>query len=139
MANKPRIVFDTNAIDSALLLKHSVSRLAFDKALAEGELLCSVETVDELNLTLMQKDFSKYVTENERLEFIASLLREASIVSVNVHVGDCRDPRDNKFLELAISGSAACIVTGDKDLLVLHPFRGISIMTPRDFLNKVWN
>jgi predicted nucleic acid-binding protein len=72
------------------------------------------------------------------MEFLAVLLREPRLVEVTVHVGECRDPRDNKFLELAISGNADCIVTGDQDLLVLHPFRGISIVSPRGFLDGTW-
>jgi putative PIN family toxin of toxin-antitoxin system len=135
---KPRFVFDTNAIISAALLKRSVSRQAFDKALDEGELLVSAETIDELNQVLGRVDFAKYVTEDERLEFLAVLLREATFVEVTAHVGECRDPSDNKFLELAVSGAAGCIVSGDQDLLVLHPFRGISIVTPRGFLDEVW-
>jgi len=135
---KPRFVFDTNAIISAVLLKRSVSRKAFDKALDEGEVLVSVETIDELNRVLGREDFARYITEEERMEFLAVFLREARLVEATVHVGECRDPSDNKFLELAVSGEAQCIVSGDKDLLVLHPFRTISIVTPRDFLDDVW-
>jgi putative PIN family toxin of toxin-antitoxin system len=138
MATKPRFVFDTNAIISAVLIKRSISRRAFDKAISEGELLISVETIDELNRVLGREDFARYVTEDERMEFLAVLLREARLVEVTVHVGECRDPQDNKFLELAISGNAECIVSGDQDLLVLHPFRGISIVTPRDFFDEMW-
>ncbi len=138
MPAKPRFVFDTSAIISAALLKRSVSRKAFDKALDEGELLVSAETVDELNQVLGRVDFTKYVTEDERLEFLAVLLREATFVEVTVYVGECRDPSDNKFLELAVSGAAVCIVSGDQDLLVLHPFRGIPIVTPRGFFDEVW-
>jgi putative PIN family toxin of toxin-antitoxin system len=138
MSAKPRFVFDTNAIISAVLIKRSISRRAFDKAISEGELLVSAETIDELNRVLGREDFARYVTEDERMEFLAVLLRETRLVEVPVHVGECRDPRDNKFLELAISGNAECIVSGDQDLLVLHPFRGIPIVTPRDFLDEVW-
>ena len=138
MPTKPQFVFDTSAIISAVLLKRSVSRKAFDKALDEGELLVSAETIDELNQVLGRVDFTKYVTEDERLEFLAVLLREATFVEVTVHVGECRDPSDNKFLELAVGGAAVCIVSGDQDLLVLHPFRGISTVTPRGFLDEVW-
>ena len=46
----------------------------------------------------------------------------------------CRDPKDDQILELAVSGNADCIVTGDDDLLTLNPFRGIAIITPADFL-----
>jgi putative PIN family toxin of toxin-antitoxin system len=138
MPAKSRFVFDTSAVISALLLKRSVSRGAFDKAMSKGEFLVSAETIDELNQVLAREDFARYVTEEERMEFLAVLLREATLVEATVHVGECRDPSDNKFLELAISGNAECIVSGDRDLLVLHPFRGISIVTPREFLDEVW-
>ena len=43
-------------------------------------------------------------------------------------------PKDNKFLELALSGKGSHIITGDSDLLVLHPFRGVAIVSPQSFL-----
>lgn len=49
-------------------------------------------------------------------------------------IEECRDPKDNKILEVAVEGKADVIVTGDKDLLVLHPFRGIPIIGPAEFL-----
>ena len=72
--------------------------------------------------------------EDERLEFLATLVREAELVVVTDVVTDCRDPKDNKFLELALSGKATHIVSGDEDVLVLHPFRGVLILTPQAFL-----
>jgi len=60
--------------------------------------------------------------------------REALFIESEVKISECRDPKDNKFLELAVAGDANCIVTGDKDLLVLNPFRGIKIISPSDFL-----
>ncbi len=51
-------------------------------------------------------------------------------------INECRDPKDNKYLELVVSGKAECIVTGDEDLLVLNPFRGIEILTVQKFLAK---
>jgi len=98
----------------------------------------SADTIDELNEVLKREDFARYVTEEERMEFLVVLLRESRQVEVTEHVDECRDPRDNKFLELAVSGNADCIVSGDQDLLVLHPFRGIPVVTPRDFLEEVW-
>ena len=60
-------------------------------------------------------------------------------MQIELHIGVCRDPNDDKFLELALSGGADCIVSGDKDLLVLHPFRGVPIVTPRDFVSEAWH
>jgi predicted nucleic acid-binding protein len=56
------------------------------------------------------------------------------MVEVTRYISICRDPRDDKFIELAIAGQAKCIVTGDKDLLNLHPFGELAILTPRQFL-----
>ena len=61
-------------------------------------------------------------------------MRDVELLEVIEVVTDCRDPKDNKFLELALIGKATHIVSGDEDLLVLHPFRGISILTPQSFL-----
>jgi len=121
-----------------LLLRQSVTRQALDKALEEGELLVSRATVEELNDVLRREAFDRYVTEEERIQFLTALVREAILIDVTETVTECRDPKDNKFLELAVAGRASCIVSGDDDLLVLHPFRGIPILTPRAFLEWIW-
>ena len=61
------------------------------------------------------------------------LLRGEGVVPEG-RITACRDPRDDKFLEVAVAGKADVIVSGDKDLLVLDPFAGIPIVSPRDFL-----
>ncbi|MCS7309617.1 MAG: putative toxin-antitoxin system toxin component, PIN family [Armatimonadetes bacterium] len=134
MASEHRFVFDTNVMVSALLLRQSVARQALDKALQQGRLLLSRETVEELSSVLRRSEFERYVTEDERLEFITALVREGVWVEISERVELCRDQKDNKFLELAVSGRASCIVSGDEDLLALHPFRGIPILSPRQFL-----
>ena len=49
-------------------------------------------------------------------------------------VADCRDPKDDKYLELAFAAGAETIVSSDDDLLVLHPWRGVRILRPADYL-----
>lgn len=83
---------------------------------------------------LRRRKFDPYLREEERLAFLAALIREAEIVDVTRVITECRDPKDNKFLELAIGGAASHILTGDADLLAMHPFRGVAILTPHDFL-----
>jgi uncharacterized protein len=129
-----RVVMDTNVVVSAVLLPRSMPRQAFDRALEHGTLLMSSATVAELNDVLRSPRFDPYVHEDERLEFLATLVRDAELVEVTEVVTDCRDPKDNKFLELALNGKATHIVSGDEDLLVLHPFRGIPILPPQDFV-----
>jgi uncharacterized protein len=130
-----RCVFDTNVIVSAALLAGSVPRKAFDKALDEGRILISAPVLLELAEVLSRKKLDKYLLEEERMRFLVALLKEAELVEITEAVSECRDVKDNKFLELAVSGKADCIVSGDDDLLVLNPFRGIPILTPREFLS----
>jgi len=127
---------DTNVIVSALLLAESTSRRAFDRAIDLGKILLSFAALAELNDVLGRRKFRKYVTENEAKRFLAALVREAAWVEVKVRVAACRDPSDDKFLELAVSGGATHIISGDHDLLALNPFRGISVLTPAAFLER---
>lgn len=129
-----RFVFDTNVVVSALLLADSIPRQAFDKALDQGTVLISVPVILELANVLSRKKLNKYLLENERMRFLIGLLKETELIDTTETITICRDPRDNKLLELAVDGTADYIVTGDTDLLVLHPFRAIQILTPRDFL-----
>lgn len=136
MPSKPLCVFDANAIISALLLPDSTPRRAFDKARAQGRILLSEPILNELDAVLRRPRLEKYVHEAERIHFLVALLREARVVRVTKIVCDCRDPKDNKYLELALEAQAVCIVTGDNDLLELNPYRGIAILTPRQFLDS---
>ncbi len=132
--NKFRFVLDANVIISALLFKNSEPRRAFDKALDNGDILLSVPVLLELNEVLTRKKFRKYLLENERKDFLASLAREAELKEIEEKIRVCRDPKDDKYLELAVNGKAEFIITGDNDLLVLNPFRSIKIITPVQFL-----
>jgi putative PIN family toxin of toxin-antitoxin system len=129
-----RTVIDTGVAVSAVLLPRSVPRQAFDAAAARGKLLVSEATVAELDEVLRRPKFNKYVPEDMRLEFLAALVQQAEQVVVTEVITACRDAKDNKFLELAVCGRARHIVSGDADLLALHPFRGIAIVTPQAFL-----
>ena len=135
MPSKLRYVFDANVIVSALLLPDSTPRRAFDKACSHGQMLLSEPIIHELDGVLRRPRLEKYIREDERIHFLVALLREAHIVRVTESIADCRDPKDNQYLELAHAAQAICIVTGDKDLLELHPHRGIPILTPRQFLD----
>ena len=129
-----RVVIDTNVLVSRLLVTGSVSACAVDKALVHEEVIISESTVDELTDVLSREKWDRYVSIKDRQEFVRRLLQIATMVSVISETEDCRDPADNQFLALALDGQAACILTGDKDLLALHPWRGIEIICPADFL-----
>ena len=129
-----RCVFDTNVLVSALLLSNSIPRWALDLALQKGKVLLSLAVLAELNDVLTRKRFRRYVEEEDIRLFLAALTHKAELVDVDVLITACPDPKDNKFLEVGVSGRAAYIVTGDSDLLGLNPFRGIQILSPHSFL-----
>ena len=135
MPDKPVYVLDANVIVSAVLLPRSLPRKAFDYALEKGRIAISEAVINELDDVLRRPRLNKYVHEEERLQFLMALLKEAHLVAVNRIVEDCRDPKDNKYLELALEAGAACILSGDKDLLELHPYHGSPILTPRQFID----
>ena len=134
MAKGERVVFDTNVIVSALLIKASVARRCLDKARETGQILLSVDVIKELQDVLGRRDFDRYIDEEDRIQFLTLLVREAELVDITERVVECRDPKDDKFLELAVNGKADIIVSGDDDLRVLHPFRNIPIFSPRQFM-----
>lgn len=135
MTSNPRFVLDTGIIVSAVLLPRSVPRQTVDLAFAGGHVLASTETIDELDEVLRRPKFNRYLQEAERLLFLAAFIRDVKIVEVTQRLTGCRDPKDDNFLELTVSGNATCIVSGDDDLLVLNPFRGVAILTPQEFMS----
>ena len=129
-----RTVLDTNAIVSALLFNDSAPGRALIRALDTGTILVSAALAQELQDVLNRPQFDRYITREERDEFLMAFMREAELVEITETVAACRDPKDNQILELAVSGNADYIVTGDDDLLVLNPFRDIAIIAPADFV-----
>lgn len=89
----------------------------------------------ELADVLRRDKFNKYVAELDRQRFLAAYIREATLIEPGVTIQVCRDPDDDKFLELAVDGNAQAIVTGDVDLLTLNPFQGILILPPDEFMD----
>lgn len=136
MSKPRRLVLDANMIISALLFKKSSPRQALDKARQQGIILMSQPIWSELCEVLARPKFDKYLTVQERQLFLLVFEQEVRFIDIQETINACRDPKDDKYLELAVSGQAKCIVSGDQDLLVLHPFREISIITVEQFLNN---
>ena len=129
-----RVVFDTNVLVSALLLPDSTPRLALSLAIEKGVVLLSFSTLAEIYDVLNRKRFRRYIDEEDIRTFVAALTRQSQWVDVGERITMCRDAKDDKFLEVAVSGRATHIVTGDSDLLALNPFRDIQIVRPHTFL-----
>lgn len=133
---RERVVIDTNVLISGLLSTTSTPAQAVEKAVTKAQLIATIETLRELIQKLHSPTFDGYVRRERRdalLERVASLVE---IIDVLQSIRASRDPKDDKFLEAAVNGRADVIVTGDKDLLDLNPFRGIAIVTPADYLAR---
>jgi putative PIN family toxin of toxin-antitoxin system len=104
------------------------------QAFRTGVVLVSVAILDEIESVLRRTRFDRYRDLDERLRYLRSFIDATTPVVVHESLHVCRDLSDNKFLELALSGGADVIVTGDADLLCLHPWRGIAILSPADYL-----
>ena len=132
-----RYVLDTNVLISAVLAGASPAAQAFRIALKSGILLRSDQTLQEFSEVLARPKFAPYVIEQQRITFIEDFILAAEYVAIHEVIVACRDAtKDDMFLELAVNGKADALVTGDKDLLVLHPFRSIPIISVRDFLDS---
>jgi len=103
-------------------------------ALRLGTVLMSRALNDELDNVLRRPRFDRYVAPGRREKFLRCLRLGVEPVEITVPVRACRDPKDDNILELAVNGEADYIVTGDDDLLVMNPFRGIEIIRPVEFL-----
>lgn len=130
-------VFDTNTLISAFLVGSHTNNMAFIKALDTGRIVISRAIIQELTEVFMRKKFDKYATLEERIKILSFLDKQIMKWPEPIEaIVICRDPKDNKYLELAASAKASCIITGDKDLLILHPFGDIPILTAADFLKS---
>ena len=130
-------VIDTNSLISAALIPTSTNRKALEKAISLGSIAIASNTLDELLDVIFRQKLDKYFRDNnERLAIVNILEANAVLFSPEISITECRDKKDNKFLELAITANARCIISGDTDLLILHPFRNIPILNVVDFFNN---
>lgn len=96
--------------------------------------MISSETIAELTEVINRPKFDKYLQFEERKEFLDAFLLRAELVEVLEDLEICRDPKDDKFLNLAASGKANYVVTGDEDLLILGTYRDTQILNEKNFL-----
>jgi putative PIN family toxin of toxin-antitoxin system len=139
-----RAVFDTSTLISAVLRPSSVPRQAFMSALGSHTLYVSPETLDELEGVLLRPEFDAYALPAERAAFFARYKKETTLLapdaqSEKMAEGACRDPKDCKFLTLAMACNAGVLVSSDDDLLTLKHWHGTQIDSPAAFLSRTVN
>jgi putative PIN family toxin of toxin-antitoxin system len=132
-----RAVVDTNVLVSALLGSKNARKIV--EAISRGNLIVVTSPIllSELE-TVLQRPKFRLVEANDSASKLLHLLKTSpGFVTPTVPVDACRDAKDNCVLEAAVAARADLIVTGDDDLLVLHPFRGIDIITPARLVERL--
>lgn len=135
-----RVVLDTNVLVSSMIASRGtigrvLQLLRDDEFVAVYSKPMIHEVIEVLRRPRIQE---KYQIGSQEINALLRLIvfRGSPVVPITkIYV--CRDSKDNKFLEAAVDGEADCIVTGDMDLLTLHPFRGIAILSPTDLIGMV--
>jgi putative PIN family toxin of toxin-antitoxin system len=130
-----RIVLDTNVLVSATLKRQSTLGRAVLIVERRGGLLKSLAT--ELQLfDVIARPYLASLIDPDTQAWLKRLMAAAEFVPITERIAACRDFTDDKFLELAVNGHADMIVSGDRDLLDLHPIRDIPIVTPAAFVQR---
>ena len=101
-----------------------------------GQIVRSEETLNELWDVLVRPKFDRFLPLSDRIMLLRGYEQISHPVAVTSNMALCRDPKDDKFLNLAQDANAECITTGDKDLLVLSDSFPFAILTPAQFLEK---
>lgn len=131
--NLENIVIDTNVFISAVLNPQGTPRKVIDLGLKKFQIIQSDSTYQELTTRINKKKFDRYISIDDRRGFLESLKKNTKFISVQHQTKICADADDNKFIELAVSGEAKYLITGDDDLLILEAYQGIQIVRPAEF------
>jgi putative PIN family toxin of toxin-antitoxin system len=132
----PNVVFDASSLVGAILKSGAIPERALLLARTHETFCMSPAVETEIREVFSRPKFRKYLASG-RAARIPDLLSVAAIsVSPTEAVNDCRDAKDNKYLELALAANAATVVSSDNDLLVLDPWRGIRIVTPAEYVAR---
>jgi uncharacterized protein len=133
--NRLKIVVDTNIwVSMAIGSKQLTTQMASIFMNTSIDLFVSNELLDELVNTLSKPKLQRYLTK-ERTEIVFNLIKtKAKLVNVATDIRICRDAKDDFMINLALAASATYLITGDDDLLVLHPYHNIQIVKPAQFL-----
>ncbi|MBY0434742.1 MAG: putative toxin-antitoxin system toxin component, PIN family [Cyclobacteriaceae bacterium] len=132
-----RVVIDCNVLISAALSKNGTAAKAIRVAEDFHQIILSENTLREFSDTILKTKFDKYFRPVDvRFAIVSRYSNKCELIEPFHRVAICRDPKDDMYLELALSGKADCIITGDPDLWALHPFENIPIISPAEFLDR---
>ena len=133
-----RAVLDTNVLISGVIatgVPHELLIKGFDQ---EYQIVVSVETLTEFRDTLLKYPDRFHMSEAEVQQEVETVRYFAEFVEPDEEITAVQpDPDDDKFLEAAVAGAVDYLVSGDTHLLDIKSFRGIDIVEPRTFYERL--
>ena len=133
---RKKVVIDTSSLIAACIYPDRVPATIYKQALQRFELVATKETLAEITQVLGRSKFDRWRPPGVRMTWVENYADNTVEYVPASQVTDCRDPKDNKFLDAALAAKADVIVCSDDDLLVLHPYRGIDILSLQAFSQK---
>lgn len=128
-----RTVPDTNVLIASLISRGFCYEL-IEHCFLNHTLVTSEFILGEVKEKLVEKFKYSPETAEEAIALFRS--RMEVVTPENLSSPVCRDPDDDNILATAVAGNCECIITGDKDLLVLKQFGEIKILSPREFSDQ---
>lgn len=138
--NYARVVVDTNVLLSAALLPRSGPARLVDRLLSDSRLIFSPATFAELESRIWKPKFDRFLTMELRKQILKDFDASAYWVSVKPALEEqvfSRDRSDDAFIHAAFAADASRLITGDEDLLILHPIGSLQIITVRQALEEI--
>ena len=136
-----KVVIDTNVWISGLLTRTGTAALLARHVVQNGQAVFTVQTFAELKDRVWRPKFDRYVTMEQRKKLLSDIESSALWVEVQLAITAttfCRDVADDMFIHAAHAAQSIWLVTGDDDLLCLHPLGSLQILSPRAALDA-WN
>lgn len=140
LADYSKVVVDTNVLLSAALSPRGTPAELVDRLLAEGRLIFSEATFAELASRIWKPKFDRYLPIERRKQILFELNSSSLWVEIPVAISNqifSRDVKDDPFIHAALAANATRLVSGDDDLLCLHPLNNLHIVTPRTALDEI--
>ena len=131
-----RVILDTNLWISFLISKKYNT---IDNLLDNGDIIFifSEESLEEFVTVARRPKISSYIPESALEEILSLFNKYGKLIQVVSNVDECRDPKDNFLLSLAIDSNADYLVTGDSDLLILKQIKNTRIIKWNEFLKEI--
>ena len=136
---RKRLVFDTSSLVPACLNPDREPAHIFRRAALAHDVFISTATFDELAAVLARDKFNAWRPLEYRLMWLRLFRESVILLEPTTPILACRDPKDDKFLELAVAANADFLVSSDQHLLEMDPFRGVRILQRADFKEHIFD